>query len=580
MRRTVALVLNALVAAGGAPAATKPAALDPLVEAAVAAVDAGSLPAFAESVEKAAAEALSNLETGDVGRLTQLATLREFARWFGRVPSPPVEQRAALRWLVRQGRTAPELLLAATRHDPPDRALAILAALHKDSGDRLEQFPELTAAVCLVWDDPDRSGGEGRPLDAARVVRVFRYYADHPGSTRGAATELPVDQLIFVVDNLLSDAEIDWVRRQAATLNVGSAFFEVGYGPTRELTRAPLKPGGSADNAYTLANLRRFGGRLGDQAYYAAQVGKALGIPTATCAGPAGEGQEAAAWVAFLQGRGRDARWDTTSGRYRLHLASPGEVSDPQTMESVPQGELALVAGVGRTSVAKRAGAAALAKLLDLAPAAQQLAVARRAAELSPSDRRTWRRIADWAQQHAPETDEHRAVVELISSQLAPRAEDVALDLRLRMIAELAAENRAAALADLRAAFAGRSDLTALIQLARARALLEKKDQDGALRVLGQLLGNVETIPVQAVEAVRLVDDILRERSELDRLAVVYQQVWSRLRQPPPSPVAHTTPYAAIGQEYAQLLEELGRKHELTSVRERLAELWAEPVRR
>jgi hypothetical protein len=90
----------------------------------------------------------------------------------------------------------------------------------------------------------------------------------------------------------------------------------------------------------------------------------------------------------------------------------------------------------------------------------------------------------------------------------------------------------------------------------------------------------VAAVPPHAVVAMRRIDDVLRERGELDRLAGVYEQVWSRMRPPPPSPCPHTTAFYAIGQEYAQLLEELGRKHELESVRERLNQFWSEPVRR
>jgi hypothetical protein len=558
-----------------ARAATKPAPPDPLIEAAVAAVEAGTLPAFAATVERAASEALVDPATADLPRLVQVATLREFARWFSRVPNPSTEQKGALTWLIRQRRAAPALLLSATSSDPPDRVLALLTALRKEHRDRLEQFPELTAAVCLVWDDPDRFGGEDRPMDPSRVTRVFRYYADNSGRTRNVADELPVAQLIFVVDNLLSAAEIEWVRRQYVQVDVGNAFFEVGYGPTRELKRDP-KPEDDPASHYTLSNLRKSGGRMADQAYYAAQIGKTLGIPTATCTGLEREGQESQAWVAFQ----RDGRWDTTSGRHRQHLASPGEVLDPQTIETFPSGELALVEGISRTSAPARAAAIALSKLLDRVPPEKQLAAVKRAVDLSPSDRRVWRRVADWGQQHRPGSDEYAALVNLVATHLLTRSEEAALHVRLRMIAKVAAEDRAAALAEMRPGFERRPDLGATIQLARAAALMEKKDADGALRALGEVLALAETLPAHAVPAMRQVEDILRDRSQLERLAEVYADVWSRMRQPSQSPVAHTTPYYAIGQEYAQLLEELGRKRDVERIRERLNEFWSEPVRR
>ncbi|MGB7161235.1 MAG: hypothetical protein WBD40_24460 [Tepidisphaeraceae bacterium] len=576
----LSLIMFSTLFAARTSAATKPAPADPFIVAAVAAAEGGTLPAFAATVDNAASEALSDPATADLSRIVQLATLREFGRWFGRVNAPAADRKAALAWLIRQKRLAPALMLSATTSDPPDRVLAVLTALRNDQRDKLERFPELTAAVCLVWDDPDRFGGDERPMDLPRIVRVFRHYADNPGLTRSAAEELPVELLVFVVDNLLSEAEVDWARRQyAQPPNVGNAFFEVGYGATRPLTR-DVKPDTDPANVYSLANLRKFGGSLADQAYYAAQIGKTFGIPTTTCAALAGEGREAQAWVAFADRRGGRTRWDTTSGRYRMHLASSGTAIDPQTMEDVSLAELSLLAGTTQTPASKRAAAVALCKLLDRVPAEEQLAALKRAVELSPSDRRVWNRVAEWSQQHRPGSDEFREAASLISKHLAGRSDEAALHARLRMLAKLPADDRSAALAELGVTFDRRVDLVAIIQIARARALIERKDPDGALQAIGELIGNVDAIPARAVEAMQLVDDVLREKSELDRLADVYAQVWKGMRPPPQSPCAHTTPYFIIGQEYAQLLEEMGRKQEMTSIRERLAELYAEPVKR
>lgn len=189
MNRPLAIVVVVMLTPTFASAATEPAPVDPLIDAAVAAVEAGAIVAFAATVDKAASEAMVDPMSADLPHIVQLATLSQFARWFARVEQPSAEQKSALAWLVRQRRVAPALMLSATDADPPDRVLAILTALHQDYGDRLEQFPELTAAVCLVWDDPDRSGGEGRPLDTSGPLRVFRYYADNPAATRNAAAE-------------------------------------------------------------------------------------------------------------------------------------------------------------------------------------------------------------------------------------------------------------------------------------------------------------------------------------------------------------------------------------------------------
>jgi hypothetical protein len=579
--RTIAtgLIVVTMLAgvAAGAPraATTKAGATDPLIEEAASAVEAGRLSTLATSVENLASDALAKPETADLARLVQLATLRECGRWFGRIEHPSAEQKATLAWLLRQKRLAATLMMSVTNSDPPDRALSILTALHKDQHDRLERFADLTTAACLVWDDPERFGTEDDPMDLPRVVGIFKDYAENPAATHDVARDLPVNLLIFVVDRAISEDEVQWVRRQSTPPGVGSAFFEVGYGPTRELKRDAKAD--EPQNAYTLPNLRKVGGRLADQAYYAAQVGKAVGIPTAICTGPEREGEERETWVAFSDPRGQ---WDLSSARYRVHWSSPGEAIDPQTMESFPQAELSLTAGLRATPSAKRLAATALCKLLDRVLPEQQLAALKRAVELSPSDRRVWRRVADWAQQHRPGSDEYRNVVSLVSAHLTPRSEDAAMYVRLRMLAKVAADDRARSLADLLPAFEGRPDLAATIQLARASALLEKKDGDGALSALAEVIPAADVVPAHAASAMRMADDILRERSDLDRLAGVYARVWPRMRPPTQSPVAHTTAYWFIGQEYAQLLEELGRKNDVENIREKLGQLLAEPVKR
>jgi hypothetical protein len=570
----VAILTTAALAAPRA-ATSKTAPSDPLIDEAARAVESGALAAVATSLDRLASDALATPDTADLPRLVQLATLREFARWFGRVEHPTADQKATLAWLLRQKRLAPTLLLSATSSDPPDRALAILTALRTDQRDRLERFPELTAAVCLVWDDADRFGGDEQPMDLPRVVNVFKDYADNAAATHDAANDLPFELLIFVVDRAVSDEEVAWVRRQSAPAGVDSAYFEVSYGPARELKRDARAD--EPQNAYTLMNLRKVGGRLADQAYYAAQMGKAVGVPTAICTGPLREAQERETWVAFSDARGQ---WNVSSARYRVHWSSPGEAIDPQTMESFPQGDLSLAVGLVATPPAKRLAATALCKLLDRVPTEQQFAALKRAAELSPSDRRVWRRIADWAQQHRPVSDEYRNAAMLVSTHLMPRSEDAALHVRLRMLAKVAADDRARALAELLPAFDRRPDVTATIQLSRAAALLERKDPDGALAALGEVITAADVVPAHVASAMRMADDILRERSELDRLADVYARVWPRMRPPMQSPVAHTTAYWFIGQEYAQLLEELGRKNDVENIREKLGQLWAESVKR
>src|SRR5205085_3129848 len=105
-----------------------------------------------------------------------------FAKYFARVGQLTDGQRDTLAWLPTQPKLLTELMSVAGPADPPDRVLEVLRTLRADYHDRLEEFAGAAAAMCVVWDAPERfppaPGGEAEnsPIDSAEISRLFGHF--------------------------------------------------------------------------------------------------------------------------------------------------------------------------------------------------------------------------------------------------------------------------------------------------------------------------------------------------------------------------------------------------------------------
>jgi hypothetical protein len=555
---------------------------DPLITAAVAAVEEGELPSFVSTVEGQVADGRANLAAAGQSRLITLATAREFARYFVRVRQPTDAQRETLKWLIRQPRLGPTLMMAVNESDPPDRLLQLLTALRTSEGDRLDGYADLTAAFCVVWDAPERfGGGDDTVMDEARLQRLFRYYPRAGDALRYGPRRLPWELLVFAVDNSVAEAEIDWARSQyPRRLSVGAAFQDVAYNPFSGLNRDPAKR--DDPMAYNLANLRRHGGNLADGAHFAAHVGKSFGIPTVTFTALEKEGREAQHWVGYFQlGSGRSV-WNVQDGRHREHVGSIGVATDPQSLEPIGEGELMVLCELPRLkTAAPRLASVALVKLADGAEPKDAFPLVRRAVDLSPGNRRAWLRLGELAATRQLTDDQMRDLNAVVAKYLKDAHPQLALAVRIKMINGLGVDEQLATLEEAAKLFRGRNDLLAQIRLVQGEYLAERGDSTGALKAYGdavQLAGG--SAPSVLVDALDKIDDLLRGENDLARLVAIYKQVWTRMPRPSPCPHAGSTAYYAVGAAYATLLDELDQAQAASAVRAKLTTLLTEGTRR
>src|SRR5687767_7586006 len=173
---------------------------------------------------------------------------------------------------------------------------------------------------------------------------------------------------------------------------MGRIYFEVPYETIDYVHDGEARlASGRTGLAYTLANIPSHGGVCLDQAYFAANVTRAVGIPAAICSGQSGTGRGIHAWVGYLQKSGRGgASWNFSEGRYADALFWSGDVIDPQGGPPLKDAEVCLTAELTTTSIEQRLASAALCKARDLLGEDRVAATFMRAIDLSPGNRLAW----------------------------------------------------------------------------------------------------------------------------------------------------------------------------------------------
>ncbi|MBN8596251.1 MAG: hypothetical protein J0L78_01120 [Planctomycetes bacterium] len=342
-----------------------------------------------------------------ISRASRLAALHS------RTTDPAVRET-----LVQAVRGAPkfanELAMSLTTKDDLAKVAELAGKLWRAEGARLNDFSTLGAAICVVHDREVFVQANENKVVADDPLKLFAYFAGNETKFPLGLKNVPVQLLVLVVDATAKVSELQWaLDRYRADRGVGARFFEIQYDVDHFRNGAPKKV---TSQGLTLQNISKFGGVCIDQAYYAANVGKACGIPATIMTGRSAEVSHA--WVSYLVWNGQTAVFDSRSGRYPEYRSVIGYITDPQTGQRVIESELSLRAWLSLTAPDKRqraialedAGYALADKLLPkdeglamdasgrvvhekLTPemATRILAISEAAANLCPGSARAWR---------------------------------------------------------------------------------------------------------------------------------------------------------------------------------------------
>src|SRR5688500_6936216 len=204
---TVALLLIVVYAEAAPAPSTAPA--DALITEAAQAIKSDKLADFAKSVESQLQPMLADLDKVDRARLVRLVALREMSSFFSRIEKPDDAGRETLAWLLEHPKVLDTLMLAAGEQDAPDRVLAVLTSLRVAHGNRLDEFPDLAAALCVVWDAPLKlADNENVRADTEQPAWLFRYYSGARKKMKFDPQTLPWELAVYVVDNVVSQEEV------------------------------------------------------------------------------------------------------------------------------------------------------------------------------------------------------------------------------------------------------------------------------------------------------------------------------------------------------------------------------------
>ncbi len=256
------------------------------------------------------------------------------------------------KWLVEHKDVSRLLFRALGDVRNEDEAMARLGELIGAEEKQVLACPQLAVAFAT-------SVPRSRTPEKLRATTLasFRYYTGKVRFKYNVKTMPYEISRYLAADTRLSIEERKWVlRNYGRHPSPPKTFFDVKYdydhyreGTPKKISRMP----------YLLPNLRKVGGVCDDQAYYAAEVCKALGIPAAQVGGRGATGS-GHAWIACLKYTGKRAVWDSSTGRYKEHLYYVGQLKNPATGGRIKDSELMLTSLAAQLPLEQREQADAL----------------------------------------------------------------------------------------------------------------------------------------------------------------------------------------------------------------------------
>ena len=309
---------------------------------------------------------LARLACGDAG---QLETLSELAYVLRACKYLPLAAKTAggdefAQWLAANRPLARRMFRALADVKGPAEALAKLQQLQAAERAKVLSYPDL--AVAFATSRPMKHYRP--PHGPATMLESFRYFTSSR-RFRFDLKQMPYELARYLATSRLGLGDRRWAAgRYAGRAKPAKSYFDVRHDADHFYRGRPKK---IAKLAYTMPNLRRAGGVCVDQAYYASEVCRSLGIPAAIVSGEGASGM-GHAWVACLMpaGRGKPAAWDAQTARYRAHQYYSGDVIDPATGRRMPDAELSLAGAAAQLPLESREQADAavlLARKVDQA---------------------------------------------------------------------------------------------------------------------------------------------------------------------------------------------------------------------
>ncbi|HEX2855121.1 MAG TPA: hypothetical protein VHO24_17940 [Opitutaceae bacterium] len=259
-------------------------------------------------------------------------------------------------WLLSHPAFSEEFFSLLSQVDYLPGVFQILNELHFHDPVRFDTYANLVLAIALVYEvPPPPHWPHGQvPVAALRrqlpkPVEAFKWWTrqDELGHTHHRLANLGADELKFVVDAAAPFVELEWSQQIVgySLTRMARAYTMVRYDAGRVQRGELIWSGGT----YALDDILAAGGICVDQGYFAAQAGKARGVPTLLFRGQGVDSRHA--WFGFLDTK---EKWQLDVGRYAEQRFVTGYVLDPQTWREISDHELRFLSERFRTLPAFR----------------------------------------------------------------------------------------------------------------------------------------------------------------------------------------------------------------------------------
>jgi len=501
---------------------------------------------------------------------------------------PSDEQRDWLIYLKANPDLAATLVFLMKPEQKPAPVFALLKKLREARGPELEKYANLTAAICVVHARPlERYINENR-VHAADPLEIFDFYVKNESRMFFGIKLVPAELLVWVVDTTASIEEMNWaLAKYAGDRNVGARFFDIQYDYDNFEKGTPKK----VDVAgYNLQNILKCGGICADQAYFAVEVGKSIGVPTAYTTGTAADASHA--WVGFLEAQNGKGWWDFDSGRYTAYRGVLGSVEDPQTRAEVPDNYVSVLAEMIGTRAVDRQAAGALVDAADrlialdrdgkpLQPAAlptdplvtnlrptsrkagtaDALALTELALKQSAGTPAAWFVVRDLAADNKLSMADKRRWADVLQRLGGVKYPDFTLAILMPMIQTISDPKQQNAMWNAAfAMFQSRFDLAATIRMQQAAAWQAQGNTPNAGACYMDVIDRYADAGPFVLDALSKAEQLLKDSKNDANIVKLYQRCWAKTVKPPAdySQILAESNWYQVGTLYAQKLQAAG----------------------
>lgn len=536
--------------------------------------------------------------------IREAATARRLIRLFALLQKDDKpDQKSRWQYLRKNKDLANELARTvrfgdSKQSDDLPKVFALLDRLREKYGDRLNEFATLTTSICVVHDREIKRHLNENTVKGSDPLALFEFYVQNEKSMYFGIRNMPSELLIYVVDSTASPQEMQWaLGKFAKNPNLGQRFFEINYDHNHVRTGSQKQV---TKFGYTIDNIQKYGGVCIDQAYYATQVGKAQGIPSAIAIALGGEVGHA--WIGFLQASGKKGWWNFNAGRYSEYQGLAGAVEDPQTGDLTADSFVSLSAEMISVKSEDRLTATALSdaaeylilqeqKSAPFAPAplenltglrktprentlASQLDLSEAAVKLNPACVKAWELVVNRAQADKLSLADKRKWSDLLAKVCGQKYPDFTFAILKPMVAtvdDVQEQNRLWEAAFKM--FGKRPDLAAAVRMEQGEMWEKAGNKKNAGMCYEDIINRFTTAGPFVIPALQKCEESLRDLNMSDRILTLYMQTWAKIPSPKgfDSPIIRFSNWYRVGNLYAQRLQDAGKQVEAQNVRRKLS---------